>query len=469
MAKRQDISPDRFVPANPEAELAVLGSCLIDPDAIGKLIEMKLKPEHFYTEKHAWIYTCMLELHGQGTALDFVTVTDALERRKQLAEIGGVAYVMELNNAVPTSAHVVHYGEIVRRTGLLRGLIRATGQIAQLAYDETAPIETTFGQAQQIMFAATSEAGDNRVTSTAEAMMGVVDGIERAQRHGSGGVPSGFKTLDTYLGGGFQKGNLIVVGGQPSMGKTAFALALALNAARHFARKGMPDSVAIFSLEMTIEELAQRLISAAAYRVGRPETWIEYRDLRSGLFDSERAWGPIIDASGELAALPIYVDDATPKTLLMLRSGIMRMVGERNAGLIIVDYLQLIEHSLPGENRAREVADITRTLKGLAQGLRVPIIVLAQLNRKVMERKDGRPILSDLRESGGIEQDADVVLFPFRPSEYDETQAEDAMIVIVAKQRNGPTGDAHMAAKLRYNFFGDLMHGAVTRVELNTA
>ncbi len=466
MAKRQEAPPDRFVPTNPEAEQAALGSALIDPDAIGKLIEIKLKPEHFYQEKHAWIYTCMLDLHGQGTALDFVTVCDALERRKQLAEIGGAAYVMDLINAVPTSIHVEHYGLIVWKTGMLRGLIRATGEIAQLAYDETAEIETVFATAQMIMFGATSAAAGSRVTSTAQAMMGVVDGIEQAQRHGSGGVPSGFKTLDTYLGGGFQKGNLIIVGGQASMGKTAFALAVALNAARYFVRKGMPDSVAIFSMEMTIEELSHRLISAAAYKVDRPDTWIEYQSLRSGRFDSEKAWEHIIDASGEIASLPIYVDDS-PQTLPTLRSGIMRMVGERNAGLVIIDYLQLVENSLPSETREREVGQISRALKGLAQGLRVPIIALSQLSRKVNERKGGRPILSDLRESGGLEQDANVVLFPFRPSVYDDTRAEDAMTVIVAKQRNGPIGDAEMAAKLRYNFFGNLMYNTVTREELN--
>lgn len=462
MAKKVNaLTPDRFTPANPEAELAVLGSALIDPDVIGDLIEMNLKAEHFYSEKHAWIYTCFLDLHGRGTPLDFVTVCDALERRKQLGEIGGAAYVMDLINAVPTSIHAKYYGEIVRKTGLLRNLIRATGQIAQLAYDETEPIETVFGQAQSIIFEATSEAGDSRVTSTAQTMEAVVDGIERSQKHGSGGVPSGFITLDRYLGGGFQKDTLTIIGGRPSMGKTALGLGLGLNAALH----GVP--VAIFSMEMSVESLAHRLISSLAYRDKIPESKIPYYALRSGNFPSE-AWGWIIEASGKLADLPIYIDDA-PKTLPMLRSGIMRMFGEHGVGLVIVDYLQRIKHTLPGENRVREVADIMQTLKDLNRSLQVPIITLAQVNRSTEGRKDPRPRLADLRESGDIEADADIVLFPFRPYVYDDTQLPDIMNIIVAKQRNGPIGDATVIAKMEYNYFDNLMHNSVQRTELNPA
>lgn len=463
MAKKavDALTPDRFTPANTEAEQAVLGSALIDPDVINILIDMKLKPEHFYNEKNGWIYTCFLDLHGQGTAIDFVTACDALERRKQIAEVGGAAYVMDLINAVPTSIHARYYGEIVRKTGLLRNLIRATGQIAQLAYDETAPIETVFGQAQSIMFEATSEAGDSRVTSTAQAMEAVVDGIERAQRYGSGGVPSGFTTLDRYLGGGFQKGTLSIIGGRPSMGKTALALGLALNAARH------KVPVAIFSMEMSVESLVHRLISSIAYQERIPESKIPYLALRSGNFSSE-AWGTIIEASGKLADLPIYIDDA-PKTLPMLRSGVMRMVGEHGAGLVIIDYLQRIKHTLPGENRVREVADITQTLKDLTMSLQIPILTLAQLNRSTEGRKDPRPRLADLRESGDIEADADVVLFPFRPYVYDDTQQPDRMDIIIAKQRNGPIGDATVIAQMEYNHFDNLLFNSVQRTELNPA
>ena len=379
---------DRFVPANPEAEQAVLGSALIDPDAIIKIAAF-LKAGDFYQEKNGWIYQAILDLHERREPADFVTVCDELERRRQLDEVGGAAYVMDLINAVPTSIHVEHYAHIVERTSVLRKLIRAAGQIAQLAYEETTDdVGEVVDRAEQIIFGV-AEARQQRDLLPVRTIMGdVIDRIDYLYHHRGEilGVPTGFKLLDKMLGG-LQKSDLVILAAQPGMGKTSLAISLAQNAARKYGKR-----VAVFSLEMSNEQLVQRMLAA--------ETGIDSQRLRLGDIQGEDEWHRLMEAAGALSEAPIYIDDTPAVSTLELRTKARRLYAEHDLDLVVVDYLQLMNSSRRSENRVQEISEISRGLKGLARELNIPVLALSQLSRAVESRQDKRPILSDLRESG---------------------------------------------------------------------
>lgn len=419
---------ERLPPQNIEAEQSVLGSLLIDPNAIIAVASF-LRPEDFYRETHRDIFAAMLALHERREPVDLLTVCDELERRQQLAAVGGAAYLTSLINMVPTSIHVEHYGRIVERTAVLRRLIDAAGKIAALAYQESGEVEQIIDQAESILF----EVSERRVTQAlvpiGEVLGRYFDRIEYLHEHQGEliGLPTGFVDLDKILNG-LQKSDLIVVAGRPGMGKTSFGLALARHAAlRHNA------VVAIFTMEMSASQLVQRLISS--------ETGIDSQRLRLGrIQDSE--WEIFVRASGTLAESKIFVDDTPSPTPMEIRTKARRLAAEHPIDLIIIDYLQLMQAGgVRAENRVQEISYISRALKGLARELDVPVVALSQLSRAVESRQDKHPILSDLRESGSIEQDADVVIFLYRDEMYNpDTELQNIAEVIVAKHRNGPTG-----------------------------
>ncbi|MFN2164742.1 MAG: replicative DNA helicase, partial [Anaerolineae bacterium] len=413
---------DRFVPANPEAEQAVLGSLLIDPDAVIKVASF-LKAEDFYQEKNGWIFQAILDLHERREPADFVTVTDELERRRQLAEVGGSPYVLDLINAVPTAIHVEHYAHIVERTSVLRKLIRAAGQIAQLAYDETTEdVQEVVDRAEQIVFGVAENRAQRDLTAVRTIMPDVVDRIDFLYHHRGEilGVPTGFKLLDRVLGG-LQKSDLIILAARPGVGKTSLAVSIAQNAARKYGKR-----VALFSLEMSNEQLVQRMLAA--------ETGIDSQRLRLGDIHGEDEWHRLMEAAGALSETHIFIDDTPAVTAMELRTKARRLYAEHDLDMIVVDYLQLMSGGGRNENRVQEISNISRGLKGLARELNLPVLALSQLSRAVESRQDKRPILSDLRDSGSIEQDADVVLFIYREEMYvEETERQNIADVIVSK------------------------------------
>ena len=436
---------DRFVPANPEAEQAVLGSLLIDPDAVIKVASF-LKAEDFYQEKNGWIFQAILDLHERREPADFVTVTDELERRRQLAEVGGSPYVLDLINAVPTAIHVEHYAHIVERTSVLRKLIRAAGQIAQLAYDETTEdVQEVVDRAEQIVFGVAENRAQRDLTAVRTIMPDVVDRIDFLYHHRGEilGVPTGFKLLDRVLGG-LQKSDLIILAARPGVGKTSLAVSIAQNAARKYGKR-----VALFSLEMSNEQLVQRMLAA--------ETGIDSQRLRLGDIHGEDEWHRLMEAAGALAEAHIFIDDTPAVTAMELRTKARRLYAEHDLDLIVVDYLQLMSGGGRNENRVQEISNISRGLKGLARELNLPVLALSQLSRAVESRQDKRPILSDLRDSGSIEQDADVVLFIYREEMYvEETERQNIADVIVSKHRNGPTGTVSLYFRKELTQFRDL-------------
>jgi replicative DNA helicase len=417
---------DKTVPANPEAEEAVLGSLLIDPDAVLRVASF-LEAEDFYRERNGWIYRAILELHERREPADFVTLCDELERNNILQEIGGAAYITQLINNVPSAAYVEHYGHIVERTATLRRLIDAAGQIAALAYEEAQEVDEVVDRAEQIVFNVAERRIRRDLVAVRQVMHEVVDRIDYLHRHQGQilGVPSGFTQLDRLLGG-FQKSDLIIVAARPGVGKTSLALNFALNAARRFRKV-----VAYFSLEMSSEQLVQRLLST--------ETSIDQQRLRKGEIE-DRDWDMIMAAAGELSNTMLYIDDTPSMSALELRTKARRLQAEHGLDLIVVDYLQLMRGDTRSENRVQEISYISRALKGLARELEAPVIALSQLSRAIESRTDHKPMLSDLRESGAIEQDSDIVIFIYREDMHKEnSDKKNIADIIVAKHRNGPT------------------------------
>jgi len=417
---------DKTAPANPEAEEAVLGSLLIDPDAVLKVASF-LEAEDFYRERNGWIYRAILDLHERREPADFVTLCDELERKNILQEVGGAAYITQLINNVPSAAYIEHYGHIVERTATLRRLIDAAGQIVTLAYEEAQEVDEVVDRAEQIIFNVAERRVRRDLAPVREVMHDVVDRIDYLHRHQGQilGVPSGFTQLDRLLGG-FQKSDLIILAARPAVGKTSLALNFALNAARKYRKV-----VAYFSLEMSSEQLVQRLLST--------ETGIDQQRLRKGEIE-DRDWDMIMAAAGELSSTMLYIDDTPAMSALELRTKARRLQAEHGLDLIVVDYLQLMRGDTRSENRVQEISYISRALKGLARELEAPVIALSQLSRAIESRTDHKPMLSDLRESGAIEQDSDIVMFIYREDMVKEnSDRKNIADVIVAKHRNGPT------------------------------
>ena len=435
--------PDKLQPHNREAEEAVLGSLLIDPDAIIRVATF-LAPEDFYMERHAWIYEAIRDLHERREPADMVTLTDEMERRGQLNEIGGSAYLSGLINATPTSIHVEYYARIIERTAVLRRLIDAAGKIARLAYQDTEEVAEIVDRAEELIFAVASRQVDRDLRHIRQALDKYYDRIEYLHQHRGEviGVPTGLTDLDKLLGG-LQRSDMIVMAGRPGMGKTSLALSIALQAARRLHKR-----IALFSLEMSDEQLVQRLISA--------ETGIDSQRLRLGDI-KEDEWPTFIQATNLLAGTSVFIDDTPAISVLELRTKARRLHAEHGLDLLIVDYLQLMRGDSRSENRQQEISFISRSIKALARELNIPILALSQLSRQVESRHDKHPMLSDLRESGSIEQDADVVLFIYRDDVYNpDSEFPNIAEIIVSKHRSGPTGIFSVYFKKHLAQFVDL-------------
>ncbi len=425
MSKSEGI--DRLPPQNIEAEEAVLGGLLIDSDTIIR-VSTVLKPGDFYREKNGWIFGAALALHERHEPIDFLTVCDELERKGQLDEVGGPAFLTGLINVVPTSIHIEHYATIVQRAAIRRRLIEAAGQIAALAYKEEDDVDEVVDRAEQVVFAVSSARLSRSVVPLRSAVSDYYDRVEYLNKHKGQmiGLPTRFARLDEILGG-MQRSDMIVLAARPSMGKTSLALNIAHTAARKFGQR-----VLAFSLEMASEQVVERLTSA--------EAGIDSQRLRRGeIADDE--WGRFITTTSNLSELAFFIDDTPAISVLEMRTKARRLHAEVGLDLIIVDYLQLMRGEGRHENRQQEVSAISRGIKALARELNIPILALSQLSRGVEARSDKRPILSDLRESGSIEQDADVVLFIYRDEVYNEnTERRGIADILIAKHRHGPTG-----------------------------
>lgn len=429
---------DRLPPQNIEAEQAVLGSLLIDPEAVHR-VAPNLRPADFYRETHGLIYAAILDLHERRQPADIVTLCDELEKRQQLETVGGAPYLTSLINVVPTSVHAEHYAGIVSRTAIQRRLIGAAGEIAGLAYEPADDIGEVIDRAEQELFKVSQQRASRALVPVKEVIASYIARLEELSlRKGQPiGIPTGFDKLDLLLGG-LQPSDLVILAARPSMGKSALALSIALQAARRW-----DSHIAIFSLEMSAEQLVQRLLSS--------ETGIDSQKLRLGRLDGDE-WDAVAHAAGRLGELVIFIDDSASLSAMEMRTKARRVHAEHRLDLIVLDYLQLMRGDARAENRVQEISYISRALKGLARELHLPILALSQLSRAVESRDIKQPQLSDLRDSGSIEQDADVVMFIYRDVMYFPTEEDWAKKypgkpyrpniaeISVAKQRNGPSG-----------------------------
>ncbi len=426
----------RVLPYNLEAERAVIGACLLDVDALSIASEA-LKSDDFYDQRHAAAFDMMLEMYQKGKAVDSVTFWEEISRRGLGERLGGQSFVAATMDAVTTTANALFYVDIVRDKAVHRQLIRAGNEIVRMGYAEDKEKETILEEAESLVYRIARTGGDSRMRPVKDLIVAVSDQIQERSRLAGGitGVPSGFADLDRVLAG-FQPGSLNIVAARPSMGKTAFALNIAQHAA---IREKIP--VVVFSLEMAAEQLTMRLLSA--------ESRVNLFDLqRSGKLERDH-WNRLTEASAAISGAPLYIDDSSLLSPMDLRSRCRRFFAKsraegQNVGLVVVDYLQLMSASRKTDNRQQEVSDISRDLKGIAREFGVPVIALSQLSREVEKRgQDKRPQLSDLRDSGAIEQDADTVLFLYRESYYKEMADDDPQgslaEVSVSKNRNGPT------------------------------
>jgi replicative DNA helicase len=438
---------DRRPPFSHEAEISVLGGMLVDPEAIVRVIEI-LDDSMFYREANRRLYRAMLRLWERGDVMDTVTLSEELKNSGDFETVGGMAYLAQLVDAVPTAANIEYHGRIVREKAVLRRLVDAATSIIQETYDNQGEVDELLDQAEQKIFQIAQTHDRKGFVWIKEILWPTFEKIEALQANSSAvtGVPTGFADLDE-LTAGFQPGDLIIVAARPSMGKTAFTLNVAQHAAIT-ARK----AVAVFSLEMSKEALVQRILCA--------EGRVDASRLRTGRLRDEE-YAQLATAAGYLNTAPIYIDDSPAISVLEMRAKARRLKADRqDLELIIVDYLQLMRGSSSRtENRQQEVSEISRGLKALAKELNVPVVALSQLSRAVESRPDKRPMMSDLRESGAIEQDADLVTFLYRPEYYfgptdkDGNSLEGRAELIVAKQRNGATGVVNLMFFKEYTRF----------------
>lgn len=419
---------DRLPPHSLEAEEAVLGSLLIDPDAILEVASF-LKPEAFYREQNRWIYQAILDLTEAREPLDFITLTEMLRKRSQLEDAGGEGYLIGLLNAVPTSVNARSYARLVEGAAVRRRLITAAGAIANLAYDEDEDVNVVLDRSEQALFSISEARTTRDLMPVRDIARDYLDRIEELNERGDEmiGVPTGYVDIDRLLGG-LNKSDLLIVAARPGMGKTSFQLGMALHAGLRHGKR-----IAIFNLEMSGEQLVQRMIAA--------ETRIDSQRLRRGQLH-EQEWPIFYEAVGRLSETRIFIDDTPSITPLQLRTKCRRLYAEHGLDLVMIDYMQLMQAERSNNNRVQEISEISRSLKGLARELDVPVITASQLSRAVENRQDKRPQLSDLRDSGSIEQDADIVMFIYRDEYYnpDTTERPNIAEINVAKHRNGPTG-----------------------------
>ncbi len=431
----EDIAPTAqspsAVPHSREAEEAVVGAVLINPEVYYDVAQF-LQADDFYIHRHQWIWQAFTSLHEQRIPVDLLTLTEELDRKNQLNEIGGPSYLTSLINQVPTSINAESYGRIVESHSIRRKMINAANSIASIAYNENSTIDHVMDEAEKAVFNVSERRLKHDVQPIAAVLSEYYDRIDDLAKRDEEifGVPTGFIDLDKMLGG-LQQSDLLIIAGRPGQGKTGFLLSIAKNASLTHKKH-----VAIFSLEMSNEQVAQRLIAQ--------ETGIDSQRLRTGKLQ-ENEWPLFTHAIEVMSDTHIFLDDTPAITPLQLRTKCRRLHLEHHLDLVIVDYLQLMGGDTHTENRVQEVSYISRNLKVLARELNIPVIAAAQLSRAVEQRSDKRPVLSDLRESGSLEQDSDIVMFIYRPDQYEkDTVKQNVAEIIIAKHRNGPVGSVEL-------------------------
>ncbi|NLP46099.1 MAG: replicative DNA helicase [Epulopiscium sp.] len=439
----EDSMVQRIPPHNIEAERSVLGSMMMDREAIAVATEV-LRGDDFYRPDHKEIYNAMLDLYNQGEPVDLITLNNRLSELGVLDQVGGANYLTELAATVPTSAHIKNYATIVEEKAILRRLIKTSQTIAALSYEGKEDIHVIMNQAEEEIFNISENRRTDDFVPIREVLVEAFEKIE-AIYHNQGrvtGIPTGFLDLD-YRTAGLQPSDLVLIAARPSMGKTAFALNIAQYAAL---RENIPT--AIFSLEMSKDQLVNRMLCA--------EAMVDAQKLRTGNLEQED-WVKIARTMGPLSDAPIYIDDTPGITVMEMRAKCRRLKLEKGLKLIMVDYLQLMSGSGRSDSRQQEISEISRSLKALAREMEAPVIALSQLSRACEARADHRPMLSDLRESGAIEQDADVVMFLYRDEYYHpDTEAKNQAELIIAKQRNGPTGTVDLVWLGQYTKFANM-------------
>jgi replicative DNA helicase len=437
---------DRQPPFSSVAEISVLGGMLLEPTAVDKATEL-VRDDMFFREAHRRLFRAMIRLSERGDVIDVITLSEELKNTAELDAAGGLAYLAELLDAVPTAANIEYHAKIVREKAMLRNLIEAASTIIRDVYDQgERSVEEVLDHAEQNVFKVSQAHERGGFVRIKEILWPTFEHIEHLQQSKSGitGVPTGFSDLDKMTMG-FQKGDLVIVAGRPSMGKTSWALNVAQSAAIEH-----EVGVALFSLEMSKEQLVQRFLCA--------EGRVDAQRLRRGQLSSDE-YQRLAAAAGHLNTASIWIDDSPGNTVLEMRAKARRLMAENKFGLLVIDYMQLMASHKSNENRTQEVSEISRGLKGLARELNVPVIALSQLSRAPEQRTDRRPQLSDLRESGSIEQDADLVMFLYRPEYYfgttdkDGASLEGKAELIVGKQRNGPTGSVDLFFHKAYTRF----------------
>ena len=441
-----EVNRHKLPPQNIEAEQSVLGAILIENSALNRVLEI-LTHEDFYRDTHQTIFQALVDLSEKNEPADLITLTNNLKTNKLLDEVGGPSYLASLIDMVPTAANIEYYARIVKDKSTLRRLIDAATDIITQSYSDRADLDAFLDEAEQEIF----RISEHKVRPSFYHMKDVVKEsfktIEKLfeKKELITGIPSGFKDLDRMTAG-FQQADLIIVAGRPSMGKTSYCLDIA-----RYAAVEAETPVAIFSLEMSKEQLALRMLCS--------EAMVEAQKLRSG-FLKESDWPKLTLAAGNLADAPIFVDDTAAISVLELRAKARRLKAERNLGLVIVDYLQLMKGRGRVERREQEISEISRSLKALAKELSIPVVAISQLSRRTEERPRQRPQLADLRESGAIEQDADVILFVYREEVYREDPTNEGIAeIIIGKQRNGPTGTIKLTFLKEFTTFKDFYRG----------
>lgn len=435
---------ERIPPQNIDAEQSVLGAILLDREAIYKAMKI-LQPEDFYREGHKIIYETMLLLNESGSPVDLITVSEQLRQQGDLEKVGGVAYIASLAELVPTAANIEYYARIVEEKSLLRTLIHLSTRIAGMGYEEGEEPEKLIAEAERMIMELGSRKVATAFYSIKDVLLDTFDHLTflYENRGKVTGVPTSYDDLDRICCG-LQPSDFIILAGRPSMGKTALGICIGYSAAL---KHNVP--VAVFSLEMSREQLVQRILSA--------EAKVDQQRLRTGAL-AEEDWQLLHETKGKLAKAPIYIDDTAAISMRQVRAKAKQLKAEKGLGLIVIDYLQLMQGSRRSENRQQEISEISRSLKGLAKELNIPVLALAQLSRSVEQRPNKRPIMSDLRESGSLEQDADLVMFIYRDEYYNpDSEKKGIAEIIISKHRNGPVGTVELGFLKEFTKFVPLL------------
>lgn len=444
--------PEKLPPQSVEAEISLLGCLMLDKNAIIKVADF-LRPEDFYRPVHQEIYQVCQELFEKGEPIDLLSVSNRLKEKKLLEEVGGVSYLTELINSVPTASHVLNYAKIVQKKRILRDLIAVSQEINELGYKEAEDMDKILDEAERRIFSIAQKSLTQKFVPVKDTLEEAFERIDQLSKHQAGlrGLPTGFTDLDNILAG-LQKSDLIILAARPTLGKSAIALNFATNIA---ITQKVP--VGIFSLEMSKDQVVDRLIASIA--------GVDLWRLRTGRLSDQSEdndFSKIQQAMGILSEAPIYIDDAASPTVLQMKAMSRRLQAEKGLGLVIIDYLQLMEPLHPDANPVQQVSENSRALKALARELNIPVLVVSQLSRAVEMRSPQIPRLADLRQSGTIEQDADVVMFIYREDRYrQDTQKKGIADIIIAKHRNGPVGKVELYFDERMVTFRNLEKGYI--------